>query len=37
MGFKDIWNDRKNTSIYRLTSVKQNGEWIVDINPIIDA
>ncbi len=32
-GFKDRWNDKKNTSICRLKSVKQNGECIVDINP----
>ncbi len=25
---------RKNTPIHRLISAKQNGEWIVDKNPI---
>jgi hypothetical protein len=25
---------KKNSGIYRLKSVKQNGEFIVDINPI---
>ena len=32
--FKYSWNDKKNTPIYRVTAVKQNGEWIVDKNPI---
>ncbi len=37
MSFEDSWNDKKNTPICRLTSAKQNGEWIVDKNPIKDA
>ena len=32
--YKDSWNDKKNTPIYRVTSAKQNGEWIVDQNSI---